>query len=577
MTAIPSFGIEQTDGNIGTLPDASVHAKIGVCSAGSTTPTMVGSRAALADFGTGPLVDATAYQLEVTGKPVLVCRSTASVAGIVGSLTRFGAGAAAAAITLQGGGTSTAAPALVAVGLSRAYAVRIRVTTAGTDLADDPEIQYSLDGGLTWSAAAVAVSGAALGASGITLNWTDGTFVGAEVWTGYATPSTITGAALPAISGTPFDGYRVAIKVSRAAPNLAANTAAVQVSLDDGETYGPELAVPGTGIVALAGTGLLATFSNSSFVVGDRYEFRTAAPAPNLSDIAAAFERMLASSSDVELVHVVGPADATAATALDLLAAGALTDHKPRIILLEARAARADETAAAWRADIKDDFDGFESDRIAVCAGEADYYAVLGKRYVRRSIGTLVAARASLVPISEDLAFVARGNLPGVLSITHDEDSSPDLNAARFITTRQHQGLPGYYITNPLLMAAPGSDFALLQRRRVWDRAYRVLRRVVLPFLSADLNVNPAGVDAPLTAGGIDEIDAGTIEDRATDALSDALIKSTPQHVSGVSVTVDRSNNILTTEELIVDFSIVPKAYAKTIRGRLGFTNPARA
>lgn len=577
MTAIPSFSIEQTDGNIATLPDASVHAKIGVCSAGTTTPTMVGSRAALTDFGTGPLVDAVAYQLEVTGKPCLVCRSDASVAAIVGSLTRFGAGAAATALTLQGGGTSTAIPALVAVGLTRAYAVKVRVTTAGANLAASPEVQYSLDGGLTWSEAAVAASGTALGASGITLNWTDGTFVNAEVWTGYATPSTITGATLPTITGTALDAYRVRLKVSRAAANLAANTAAVQVSLDDGETYGPELAVPVSGALALTGTGLTATFSDSSFVVGDRYEFRTSAPEMVLADIADAFERMLAATEDVEIVHVVGAADATTATALDLLADGALTDHKPRTILLEARAPRAEETAAAWRTDIKDDFVDFVSDRVAVCAGEADYYAVLGRRYIRRSIGTLVAARADLVPISEDLAWVARGTLPGVLSITHDEDSSPDLNAARFITTRQHQGLPGYYLTNPLMMATPGSDFALLQRRRVWDRAYRVLRRVVLPFLSADLNVNPAGVDAPLVAGGIDEIDAGTIEDRATDALSDALVTSTPRHVSAVAVTVDRSNNVLTTEELNVDFSITPKAYAKTIRGRLGFTNPARA
>lgn len=575
MTAIPSFTIEQTDGALGTLPDDAVHAKIGVCSAGPTTPTLVGSRAALSEFGTGPLIDAVAYQIEATQKPVLVCRAAASVAGIVGSLTRNGTGSAADALTLQGGGTSTAVLALTAAGLTRAYAVKVRVTTAGANLAALPEIQYSLDGGLTWSDDFVA-AGTPLGSSGITLGITDGSFVGSEVWTGYATPSDVTGTALPVISGAPLDAYRVVLEVVRGAASLATNAATVKVSLDDGETFGPELAVPISGTLVLTGTGLTATFSNGTFVAGERYEFRTAAPAPNLSDISAAFERMLASTTDVELVHVVGPADAVAATAIDVLADGAIATHKPRVVLLEARAPRAEEAASAWRADLKDDFEDFVSDRVAVCAGEADYYAVLGRRYVRRSIGTLVAARAALVPISEDLAFVARGALPGVLSITHDEDSTPDLNEARFITTRQHQGLPGYYITNPLMMAAVGGDYALLQRRRVWDRAYRVLRRTVLPFLSTDLLVNPASVSSPLVPGAIDEVDAATIEDRATDALTDALLRSTPRHVTEVSVLVDRSNNLLSTEELIVTFDITPKAYAKTIRGRLGFRNPGR-
>lgn len=576
MTVIPSFTIEQTDGALGTLPDDAVHAKIGVCSAGPTTPTLVGSRATLSEFGTGPLVDAVAYQLEVAQKPVLVCRAAASVAGIIGSLARNGTGAAADALTLQSGGTSTAVLALTASGLTRAYAVKVRVSTGGANLADTPELQYSLDGGLTWSPPFVAADGTILGSSGITLGITDGSFVGSEVWTGYATPGDVTGTALPAITGAPLDAYQVVLEVVRGAASLAANAATVKVSLDGGETFGPELAVPISGALALTGTGLTATFSNGSFVAGERYEFRTAAPAPNLSDISAAFERMLASSTDVELVHVVGAADAVAATAIDVLADGAIAAHKPRVVLLEARAPRAEEAVSAWRADLKDDFEDFVSDRIAVCAGEADYYAVLGRRYVRRSIGTLVAARAALVPISEDLAFVARGALPGVLAITHDEDSTPDLNEARFITTRQHQGLPGYYITNPLMMAAPGSDFALLQRRRVWDRAYRVLRRTVLPFLSTDLLVNPADVSSPLVPGAIDEVDAATIEDRATDALTDALLRSTPRHVTAVSVLVDRSTNLLSTEELIVTFDITPKSYAKRIRGRLGFINPGR-
>ena len=158
----------------------------------------------------------------------------------------------------------------------------------------------------------------------------------------------------------------------------------------------------------------------------------------------------------------------------------------------------------------------------------------------------------------------------------HDEASVPGLNASRFITARTHEGRIGYYLTNPNGMVESGSDFELLQYRRVWDRAYRVLRRTLLPFLSQDLEVNPAGVPSPLVAGGIDEVDAGNIERKAVDALEEALVKTTPRHATTAGATVDRTTNFLSTRDLSVAFTVQPKGYVKSINGTLGFVNPAR-
>lgn len=583
MTAIPSFDITQVDGALGTLPPDAFHAKIGVCSAGPiNTSTLVGSKGQLVDtFGTGPLCESVAYQLDLTQAPVLVTRTATGVAGSIGAVVRYGAGIEGTSLTGDIGGTSTAVPVLSITGTRpRPLAVRVRVSQAGANLAAAPQIQYSLDGGLTYAAAAVALAGpTALGASGISIAWTDGTFVANDTWTGAVAPAP-TGTALLAVSGAPTDAFDAIVRIVRGAANLAANAATYRLSLDGGVTFGPELAMPMSGNVALTAQGLALAFTNgagpTSFVAGDELAFRTSAPAATLVGLQAAWAALLTAPYDAECVHVVGAVDSTTAVGVDVLAQAAVAAYKPRWVILETRAPRADETMAEWRASIVDDFDGFVSDRLMVVGGQTELLSVLSTRYAWRSAGTVVAARAAFVPISEDLAWVARGALPGVRAIDHDEDATPGLNAAHFTTLRQHQGRRGYYITNPLTMAEAGSDFELLQNRRVWDRAYRVVRAAGLPFLSADVLVNPATVVSPLVPGAIDEVDAGNFEALTLEALSEALIRTTPQHASDVQVTVDRSNNVLSSQLLNVDFAVVPKGYLKRIAGKLGFKNPGR-
>ena len=214
--------------------------------------------------------------------------------------------------------------------------------------------------------------------------------------------------------------------------------------------------------------------------------------------------------------------------------------------------------------------------RIFVAAGALDLVSTLSGRARRTSVACTAAARAAGVPISEDLAWVGRGALPGVLRIHHDEANTPGLNASRFITARTHEGRAGFYLTNPNAMVESGSDFELLQYRRVWDRGYRVLRRVLLPFLSQDLEVNPEGVAAPLVAGGLDEVDAGNIERKAVDALEDALVRTTPKHATTAGASVDRTTDFLSTRALTVAFTVQPKGYVKAINATLGFVNPSR-
>ena len=584
---IPYANITQTDGALGTQPGDAVHAKAGVCSAGPiNTPTLVASKTALTGtFGRGPLVEDAAYQLDVSGAPVLVCRVNPGVAGAISSVARSGAGSPSASLAADSGNTSTAVPALAiasGVVLTRPLAVRVKVAAGGTNLAATPTIRYSLDGGLTWSAAATAVAGpTALGSSGLTLAWTDGTFVADDAWTGRAVPGAQVGTCTLAVTGTATDAFRVALEILRGGATLAANTATYRLSLDGGETWGPETAMPVGGVVTPSGTGLALTFTYSSgtgFAAGDRFDCATAAPGFTLTDLTNAWNALIASTNDWEGLHVVGTVDSTIAAGVDSLAASAITAYKPRWALLSARDQTPEETEAAWMSALQTEFASLVSTlgRIFVAAGALDLVSTLSGRARRTSVACTAAARAAGVPISEDLAWVGRGALPGVLRIHHDEANTPGLNASRFITARTHEGRAGFYLTNPNAMVESGSDFELLQYRRVWDRGYRVLRRVLLPFLSQDLEVNPEGVAAPLVAGGLDEVDAGNIERKAVDALEDALVRTTPKHATTAGASVDRTTDFLSTRALTVAFTVQPKGYVKAINATLGFVNPSR-
>jgi len=579
---IPSLNIVQTDGALAAPSSDVIPATLAICSSGPiNTPTLVGSRTALtALFGTGPGVDACAYALDIGQKARVFCRINPGVAGVNGQLVLSGGGGTVVGVPAAGGGnTGTAVPTLTGTPVTN-YALKLLVSTAGANLAASPKYKYSLDGGLTWSAAVTAVAGpAALGATGLSIAWADGTFVLNDAWTSNVALTAQQGTCTAALTGTPNDAYDAILEIVRGGATLAANTATYRLSLDGGLTWGPETAMPVSGVVSPAGTGLTLTLTytaGTALVALDRFGFKTVAPGFVLQDLTDAWTAMLAAPYDVEHVHVVGAVDATVMTAVGVLATSAIAAKKPRWLILEARDQGSAETEAAWIAALQADFSAVVTDRVLVCAGAADVVSLVTARIQRRSIGQLVAARAALVPISEDLAWVDRGALPGVSRIYHDEDAVPGLNAARFTTLRQHQGRTGFYVTNPVTMAEAGSDFELLQYRRVWDRAYRVLRFAMLPSLSGGLLVNPATVSAPLVPGAIDEVDAGVLEDIGNLALNEALVKTTPQHASAVTVAVDRSNNLLTTREVRVGWGITPLSYAKAITGTLGFINPAR-
>ena len=112
------------------------------------------------------------------------------------------------------------------------------------------------------------------------------------------------------------------------------------------------------------------------------------------------------------------------------------------------------------------------------------------------------------------------------------------------------------------MMSANGSDYSLVQFRRVMDRA------CVLALPPAQLELNDDILADP-TTGFILPSEADRIEG-VIDAVVRGDLMSTNNrlrkpHVSALKITVKRDEAILTTRNLTIDISLVPKSYAKTI------------
>lgn len=114
------------------------------------------------------------------------------------------------------------------------------------------------------------------------------------------------GTAALSVAGIPKDGYEVVVRVTRAAAGLASGSAAFVYSVDGGDAFSPEIALPISGVFPLANTGLTFAFSNGTFAKDDVYSFDCAAPSFSLTDLTAAIDALLADSRKFGCLHVVG-------------------------------------------------------------------------------------------------------------------------------------------------------------------------------------------------------------------------------------------------------------------------------
>lgn len=382
--------------------------------------------------------------------------------------------------------------------------------------------------------------------------------------------------------GTPLDAYQVNIKiVSLGVGQLVTGTnVAVQVSLDNGQTYSPTTLVPASGTFVLTGTGLTLAFSvaASTFDFGDQFAFTCQAPFYGSSDITSA---MTALGNDVRtwgFLHLVGfpTVGASGANATSSAALAATLSTNLATFANNFRYVRAIMDAPpSADSDLQAQFLNFVDGRVMVVAGTDVLTSALSGRKYTRSHAWATSGRLGGSRVSTSPGRTADGPLPGIVSLLRDErKQATQLFDQRFSVALTYLGQNGFYSDIGRTMSALGSDFSFIMNGRVMDQACVITRQALFQFLNTAVRVNPTTsgqVGQPGGPGTIFESDARGIESFVEKAIRNVMSAD----ITDVSVKVNRTDNLISTNLLRVTTRITPFAYASSISEDIGFVNPA--
>lgn len=398
------------------------------------------------------------------------------------------------------------------------------------------------------------------------------------------------GTSVLSISGDPYDAYDISVVPSKAGTAGSEPEPSFQISFDGGRTYSRSIRMPASRIYTgfQETTGLTFSFTAATLVVGDEYTATTTAPVPVAAGVADAIAAFRTAKAQAAVHCTTGVLDEsgveTCVSELDQF----VDQKKFCRFLFECRDIGTGETTAQWMDAISEDFGAFTNDRVGICAGAARVTSALTGFRLRKNILWLAAVRAGRVTartqgptFGQDLgatedgplvSFTQNGQGTGITEVYYDEQLTPGLDEARFITVTSYPGdaANGYYITNPNLMSGPTSDFDLLQLGRVMDEACRVTNGFFLTKISTAVRVNPR-------TGFILEKDALSLESGNDQVIANAIIangNASPMPNDDYTI-VSRVDRIINTKTVTVTVKILPLAYSKVFNITMSFFNPA--
>lgn len=580
------------DGSLGIAPEntTGIHVKLGQCTNGvfNQLYSFSSVQDCKSTLGTGKLVKAMATALDIAGGPIYALRLQTSVAGTVGTIQ-------SSLVT-----TPVASDGVLSLTGSTPlddYQFVVQIVRAGKiGTSPYPTFQYSLDDGLTFSDETVIPVGGviAISGTGMTFTFTSGAngFMSGDTFSFVTTAPTwnnsdLSNGLTALLADARTWGFIHLVGV--ADTTIFSTAAAYMTAAATNERYVHTIIeardmdftaklTTGTQVFPMTFTGgetlkiQVSTDGGLTFPTTRTFTF----PAVTYANITALVAALNVQSFTGGLFSVsAGTGTTLVLSTLSIKGQVVLkvdptsSGISPTLVNYTASQMASGESEDLWMNSLITAFTPAVSDRVSVFAGPADIYSSADQQYNIRNGAWIMSGREAFIPISEDLGKVARGPLPFILTpdvnrnkygIYHDEGQKPGLDVSRFSTLRTFRGLPGFYITNGRTFATPGSDFTYLQYRRVIDRGATLLTIVVKQYINTEVKVNPNGT--------IFEIDARAIEDRVLSYLYNQL----KDNVTAIDVKVDRTINVLSTQNLKITCSILPFGYAKYISLVIGFS-----
>ena len=362
-----------------------------------------------------------------------------------------------------------------------------------------------------------------------------------------------TGPTIPTPEGTPTADHDVSIEITTGgALNVAKFVATIDGVVQPEATLQASQAVAHVQVTCPAGT----------YVEGDTYAFSTTEAAPTLEDLTDALEALTASrlSDQISWVHVAQPCGASAWAALVALVETLFpATYRYVHLVCEATAPREGETTDHWVQRLLDESADVSHPRLSVVAGRVmATHPVTGDDFAF-NLAPIYCGRLAQVPEQRSPGAVIDGALPFVTGLSPDDLTDAHIlqldTTGRFVTARRYAGLPGIFITNGRMMAAPTSDYRWVEWRRVMDLACTEVRLAGLrsehiEYDEAALPAIVADLQAPLNR----MVAAGKC--------------------TAAEIAVPAGQDVLGTSTLRVKIRIQPKATLRWLELELALSNP---
>ncbi|GHT56952.1 hypothetical protein AGMMS50268_13320 [Spirochaetia bacterium] len=365
------------------------------------------------------------------------------------------------------------------------------------------------------------------------------------------------------VSGSPRNEYDIDIEIISTG---ALNEGTFRVTIDG--LPGKQITIPdGNGQYAIPGTGITITFNSGdgTFNEGDTFSFSATAPSATNGEVLEAIDTILRAKLSIEWIAIAGISSAPLWAALATKAIGAAEIYQYLFFVAQARYVAANETLDQWANALAGDERGtVGSQRLQVCAGWIEEADANGQVDVRGLIGAYCGTLAAR-KVMDGPDAVKFGGITAATALKPDginDGHIENLKNAGYVTARKYVGLKGIYITSGQMMSEEGSDFDLVERRRVMDKACRNLYVAQLPALNDTVTIGKDG-----SPEGIEMFVAKSQQPLET--------MKTNREISDGYVIVPPGQNILADKKLRTKVRIVPLGKMSYIENEIAYKNPA--
>lgn len=215
--------------------------------------------------------------------------------------------------------------------------------------------------------------------------------------------------------------------------------------------------------------------------------------------------------------------------------------------------------------------DGPLANRVSVCLAAEPTQSLLYPGYA--AVGLLLG-RAARVPVQRNVGRVKDGAVAGVLNAglsnglalsAYSEAQLTALNDKGYIYLRKHVGVDGFFFNDDHTATVLSDDYSGISRGRVMDKASTLTHQVYTIELLDEIDVDP-------TTGKMQPAVIKSYQRSVERSIEENMLVN--GEASGVTVTVDPNQNVLSTDRIQTVVAITPKGTARQIVAELNYANP---